>query len=199
MKTLCSTIFMVSFVAIAALTPQYLVAQNNQSVLNTLDDIQSKVDQIPPAWSQLLQPANRFLLVMNGAAVLDKETGLVWEQSPGDTNNSGTVDESDRLNWIDGVSHCAKKTVGNRKGWRLPTVQELASLVDTVNTNPSLPSGHPFTNVQSLVYWTASSGYNGEPPWSIVFSNGTVTHGALTGTGTTFVWCVRGGQGVDPQ
>ena len=33
-------------------------------------------------WSQILPAATRFQLVMGGAAVLDRETGLVWEQSP---------------------------------------------------------------------------------------------------------------------
>ncbi len=45
-----------------------------------------------PSWDQTLACATtsncpRFILVMGGVAVLDRETGLVWERSPG----SGTV------------------------------------------------------------------------------------------------------------
>ena len=36
-----------------------------------------------PTWHQILPAADRFKLVMNSnAAVLDRETGLVWEKSP---------------------------------------------------------------------------------------------------------------------
>ena len=34
---------------------------------------------------------------------------------------------------------------GNHKGWRLPSVHELVSLVDpAAYPNPALPTGHPF-------------------------------------------------------
>lgn len=46
-----------------------------------VDDIQSTLDQIQPAWSQILPAGQRYQLVMGGAAVLDRETGLVWKQS----------------------------------------------------------------------------------------------------------------------
>jgi hypothetical protein len=77
-------------------------------------------------------------------------------------------------------------------------IQELASLVDLTQSNPVLPAGHPFTNVQSFSYWsaTAYSGATGVAK-GVLFNNGTVT--IFNKDDHHFMWCVRGGQGVDPQ
>jgi len=36
-------------------------------------------------------------------------------------------------------------------------LEQLASLADDGNGDPALPTGHPFLNVQSAVYWSATS------------------------------------------
>lgn len=60
---------------------------------------------IPPAWSQNLPANKRFKLVLGGSAVLDMETGLVWERA----SKRGS------MNWFQAISHCYGKTVGGRK------------------------------------------------------------------------------------
>ncbi len=90
--------------------------------------------------------------------------------------------------------------MGNRKGWWLPTIQELASLIDpsVPFPGPTLPAGHPFSNVQSSVYRSATTNAsNTSFAWGVGFSLGDVLNGSKSSGG--FVWCVRGGQGVDPQ
>jgi len=85
-------------------------------------------------------------------------------------------------------------------GWRLPTIQELSSLVDPSvgPPGPTLPVGHPFQNLIAGGYFSAST-HPQFPTWVLVvdFYNGVVINGTKDGKG--FVWCVRGGQGVDPQ
>lgn len=151
------------------------------------------LDQIPPTWDQVLPASERFKLVMGGAAVLDKETGLVWEKSPG----TGTY----TWDWTGSNAgySCSNKVVGGRKGWRLPALQELASLVDTsVSGSPKLPIGHPFTNVQSYDYWSATTNaYSTANAWDVFFDSGDV--GYHDKAGDHYVWCVRGGQGNDAQ
>jgi hypothetical protein len=144
----------------------------------------------PPFWDDQVNSPGRFKVLseFGGAAVFDKETGLVWEQSP-DTNTRS---------WFNALSHCYTRTVGGRKGWRLPTIEELASLVDPNNPggNPDLPPDHPFSNVQSSFYWSATTDANNTGlAWGVVFSSGDVLNDAKGNS--HFVWCVRGGQGID--
>src|SRR5262245_18973181 len=59
----------------------------------------------------------RVLNAFNNEAVLDRETGLVWERSP----------STQTLAWSNARLFCAQKAVGGRGGWRLPAFNELAT------------------------------------------------------------------------
>jgi hypothetical protein len=145
-----------------------------------------------PTWDNVINGPGRFRVLkdFSNAAVLDRETGLVWEQSP----DTGTRD------WLVAHRFCIDRAVGNRnrKGWRLPTVQEIVSLVDPTRDPPSLPAGHPFSNVQPDFYWSATTfGENPALAWGAGFENDLTEPGARFTTKTTarLVWCVRGGHG----
>ena len=151
------------------------------------------IGELPSAWSQKIDPSERFELVMDGAAVLDKETGLVWEKSP-DYDQANP--ENSKKMWGDAFSYCYKKEVGARKGWRLPAADELASLIDMSQTSGSkLPGGHPFDNVQPY-YWSSSiHAVETDYAWGVDFSDGGIYFAGQAFE--TFVWCVRGGKGSD--
>jgi hypothetical protein len=156
------------------------------------------LDQIPPTWDQTLQSSNsttpdgcnssRFKCVLAGTAVLDKETGLVWEKSPNTTPR----------NWDSAWSHCVQRTVGSRKGWRLPTIQELASLVDPAASNPALPAGHPFTSVQLYAYWSSTIYPYDGGLFAAWLDSGSISPYTKT-VNTIYTWCVRGGRGSEGQ
>ncbi len=163
-------------------------------VLNKLDNIQGQLDNIPPAWSQKLQcdatACPRFDLVMDGTAVLDHETGLVWQKV---VNNA-------LWTWAGAINQCNYINTGERWGWHLPTVEQLESLIARrpAGVAPKLPEGHPFIDVLiDTHYWTATT-YTGLPGEAYVLSFGAgpildrlqgLDKGALRPG-----WCVRGGQ-----
>jgi hypothetical protein len=150
----------------------------------------------PPSWDQQLAVSTRFIVLSNwvdsnfpagGAAVLDRETGLVWERSP----------STFTFIWSDALGLCMGSRTGKRMGWRLPTEPELSSLIDLdAGSPPFLPPGHPFMNVQSSAYWSATSlgtgsayGQHFDRLIIELFSKDT----------KLYFWCVRGGRGTDPQ
>ena len=144
------------------------------------------LDEIPPTWSQKLDASERFELVLDGGAVLDKETGLVWAK---DANIAGGT-----KTWLDAIIYCRNISIADRKGWRLPTVDELASLIDLTQSDPALPAGHPFINVQSNVYWSSSTNEgDNTSAWVVVMSDGTASN-YYDKAFNEYVWPVRSGQ-----
>lgn len=145
-----------------------------------------------PSWNQTLPAATRFIVLtnMNSEAVLDRETGLVWEQSPSSTELAPTI----------ASVRCIQLTKGGRNGWRLPTIQELASLIDLTVAFPGqkLPPDHPF-KITGVFYYSATAlfQHTSDLKWGVDFIDGQVIpkNGAVLGRG----WCVRGGQGPDAQ
>ena len=164
---------------------------------------QAASPDIPPAWSQSLDSTNgdpttgcnsdRFKCVLGGAAVLDMETGLVWEQSPVTTTHSlASADIGAPDNGAD--AECINRGVGGKMGWRLPSIPELASLVVPGDPagGPDLPAGHPFSNIQSAAYWSGTRDVTSWPTrsWAADFSNGSVFVDNVQDF--HHVWCVRG-------
>ncbi len=79
----------------------------------------NRLSALPP-WDQDLPSAERYVLVMGGAAALDKNTGLVWERAPSRV----------LFTWGQAHEHCMKQPTGGAWGWRLPSVYELLSVQD---------------------------------------------------------------------
>ncbi|MGA6826177.1 DUF1566 domain-containing protein [Nitrospira sp. NS4] len=146
-----------------------------------------------PAWDQKLDAAMRFVVLSNwnNEAVLDRETGLVWEQAPNPTQQI----------WDRSINQCLFSRVGGRMGWRLPSISELASLIDpsVASPGPTLPVGHPFSNVSgpAKLYWSATTRPD-EPldAFAASFEIGAVSAG-LKASLTLRAWCVRGGMNAD--
>ena len=143
-----------------------------------------------PAWDRKIPTATRFVVLTNwnSDAVLDKETGLVWERKPDPTNNF--------LSWSAALNACTARETGNRKGWRLPSIHELASLLHPAQSNPALPAGHPFDIALPIVnvHWSATTNAdNATQAWYVNFENSFVGDLGPKAGGQANAWCVRGG------
>jgi hypothetical protein len=133
-------------------------------------------------------------------AVRDNQTGLVWEQSPSTVAYTWNLGTNSQGSLGSAREYCALKMTGGQMGWRLPSLQELTSLVDpSLNDNEgtiTLPPGHPFTNIVGAFdgYWSSTTtAENPNTAWLMGF--------ARIGAFVPFhgkenrlkAWCVRGG------
>jgi hypothetical protein len=147
-----------------------------------------------PSWDQTLPTSTRFIILSNfaSAAVLDRETGLVWEKAPSSTLRTwaGTSQALDSAR-----AACIGAIIGGRSGWRLPSVAELQSVKD-----PSLPSPFVPTNVFTGVtgdYWSSTTVAD-IPTSAWVADFGTFGgFNVLPKTTPVRIWCVRGAMNAD--
>lgn len=163
-----------------------------------LNQIQNTLDNIPPNWSKKIPGPDRFIVVMDGEAVLDKETGLVWGR-----NVPTTHPEVKTWNFNVAFEWCQSTIIGGRYGWRVPVTEELMTLIDPSKSMPDrLAPGHPFIIDMAqapLIFWTATT-----------LGNDTVIkYGRAVGidqwlgnydlpkSNQLLIWCVRGGHGYD--
>jgi hypothetical protein len=124
--------------------------------------------------------STRFVVVLNGEAVKDVTTGLIWERSP----------DLSHLVWTEAISHCEEKRLGGDDRWRLPNVKELATLIDQEQKDPALPKDHPFSNIRSAVYWSSTPSQTDDiVAWHVSFFTGQVVTDQKSQTRR--VWCVQ--------
>lgn len=141
----------------------------------------------PPGWDKVIPSgASRFrvLAQFGGAAVLDKETGLVWERTPSSATTS----------WANAQNICSGTSTGGRRGWRLPTIWELMTLSDPSTDNPSLAPGHPFQGISIDDNYWSSTADPGDATRALRERFGTGGGGVIIGAKSDLArrWCVRG-------
>lgn len=140
----------------------------------------------------------RFTDNLNGT-VTDNYTGLIWLKN---ANPCGFQTWADALIYCNNLANgTAGLTDGSTAGdWRLPNINELHSLCDLSQSNPALPTGHPFSNVQhQFSYYPYYSSTTDFVRWLVdivmvvPMINGDVTYDSKEGP-SSYVWPVRGGQ-----
>ncbi|MCP4696819.1 MAG: DUF1566 domain-containing protein [Gammaproteobacteria bacterium] len=147
-------------------------------------------------------PGTRFTDNGDGT-VTDNLTGLIWLGNA----NCPTITRT----WENALNDVAElNSDGTMKGytcgdssnasshqtdWRLPNRNELNSLVDVSQVGPALPSGHPFSGVQTdKYYWTSTTfAKSSTLAWFVDIDTGYMNITSKP-SGPSYVWPVRGGQ-----
>jgi hypothetical protein len=139
-----------------------------------------------PSWDQTLPVAQRFIVLanFNSQAVLDRETGLVWERQPSPSPTS----------LANATLICAAKVLGNRRGWRLPTHPELLSLFDpSAPIGQVFPAGHPFVVPVggADLFWTTTAVPGASAFYVVGTNNALSTAQAQSDFTNGLAWCLR--------
>ena len=119
--------------------------------------------------------------------VRDNLTGLIWARN---ANQWGRVD------WGTAVTNCNNlATYGGTNDWRLPNFKELLSLIDFSRSAFLLPTGNPFTGVQSDKYWSSTTfKASAGGAWTVNLGSGQVYPWEDKIGTNYYVWPVRGGK-----
>jgi len=113
--------------------------------------------------------------------VTDNVTGLEWQDTP--------EAETTQLAWQDSVDYCTALPLDGG-GWRLPSIEELDTLVDVGRYDPSATEGI-FNHIFFSSYWSSTTyAYNTDLAWFVFFRYGGSTRN--TKMNSYYVRCVRG-------
>jgi hypothetical protein len=120
-----------------------------------------------------------------GKVIVDRTTGLMWEQS-GSANSmvyEDTKDYIDKLN---------RDKFAGFDDWRMPTLEEAMSLMESKQQNNNLFIDDKFDSKQDWI-WTADEVPGKPRAWVVFFNSGDCYHSHVD-YDKLFVRCVRSGQ-----
>ena len=137
-----------------------------------------------------LSTGSRFTDLGDGT-VVDNNTHLRWVKQPYPHAS---------YEYLDASKYCAAYAQADpEESWRVPTITELRSLIDTQERDPALPPGHPFNAGQDEIYWTCTTAPsdwtfpNAIWKWVVWISEGKLRKRTIISS-YELVWCVQRGQ-----
>lgn len=131
----------------------------------------------------------RFTKVLDGdehVATTDNKTGLTWSVKP-----VLNPDDEGEISFAAAEAACAALTIAGNTDWRLPTREELQTILDLTKHSPAIDND-AFPGTESDWYWTSTPcAWSSDLAWIVNFSYGLVSydHRDLN----AFVRAVRGG------
>jgi hypothetical protein len=143
--------------------------------------------------------AQPYVISTDGSEVTDQKTGLIWRRCvEGMSWDNAAIPTPTCVGTSSVFSHEAALTRAKSQAattgiaWRLPNIQELASIVDSSTVNPALDAT-AFPATAASYFWSASPSVgNSSSAWFVNFYDGYVGS-SLRGL-TYYVRLVRAGQ-----
>ena len=100
--------------------------------------------------------------------VTDSKTGLQWVK-----DHAAVPGFAKELKWKDAVKACQELDFAGHKDWRLPTREELLSIVDLTRYSPAIDP--IFTNTHRSWYWASTPcAFSEGAAWCVDFTSGGV-------------------------
>jgi hypothetical protein len=120
--------------------------------------------------------------------ITDNNTGLMWQKE----------DDNVLRNWDDSVSYSENLPLAGHDDWRLPTVKELADIVNYGTKIPAIDTAYfPNTNTPGTSFYCTSTTLTHDISrvWVVAFRYGKVRQ--IPKSMSSYVRCVRGGNYPD--
>ncbi len=121
---------------------------------------------------------HKYELWEDGKVVLDKTTGLTWQQSG--SGKEITYDQARQY-----IHDLNKQRFARSNDWRFPTLEEAMSLMEPKESNQGVYIDSVFNKKQRWI-WTADKA-SANVAWVVDFLNGRCRHGHVAASG----FCVR--------
>lgn len=127
-------------------------------------------------------PQSRY--TSTSTTVFDNVTKLTWQLATKDAS---------KLLWANAAAYCdlfASSGLGERPGWRLPSVSELETIVDASHSDPAIDISAFSSQTPPDSFWTATTyAPDGSSKWVVDFSDGSSYD--LSILGSAYVRCVH--------
>ena len=99
----------------------------------------------------------------NGNTVTDSASALMWQ----DDMNVQFIAKS----WKDADGYCRSLDLDGHKDWRLPSLEELLTIVDYAKSSPAIEASFAYSAFE--YYWSASAySLDKNYAWAVRFSDG---------------------------
>ena len=131
---------------------------NDESILDKISDIYD----IKKDSQFILSHSNDGLIGEdfvdnNNGTVTDKKTGLTWQLfSVGQQwDGVSSIGEAIKMSWDEAINF--QNNFADYDDWRVPTISELESLIDSIEQSSSTVNSKFFSDIPSGIFWSSTS------------------------------------------